>query len=315
MSVGGMVPPQGNALRALGLELESIPLAVATSLLTGLIFFGSSVLVKRRSGIKKVFRRDIRKWDRHREWKFATSGSSGALFMAAYALAYRETDPFMASLVAVIGLTLFIFTKWRKLESWERALAFASTVCVIGATALNLETIERPSAFGATCLLATTIFAIGVSWQFQTLAEIASIPTVTIRAAATISTASGFLTAIVLHCVLALLNANPFLPTNPWPTEPDKLWMYTCGIAGIWIIPVGTFASKKLGKIYPVVMVSGNLLCGMMISLTTSLVAAAKIPQLVACAVLAISGVALNINARVRQGFTKLFGTPHHPVG
>lgn len=314
MSVGAWVPPQGNALRALGLELGSTTLAVATSLTIGFVFFGTWTFFRRHSGIKKVFRRRIRDW-KGKDWKFASSGSSGACFIASYSISFRDTEPFMASLAAVLGLTLFIFTKWRRLESWERALAIVSMVCVVGATLLNGETVQQQSALGWTKLAITMVLAIGVSWQFQTLAEIISIPDVTIRAAATISTGSGLLTAIVLHPVFVLLGLSPLLPTNPWPTEPDQLWMYTCGIAGIWIIPVGTYASKKLGKIYPVVMVSGNLLCGLVIGWATAVVATGKIPYQIASAMLAIAGVALNVNARVRQGFNKLFGADHHPVG
>lgn len=314
MSVGGMVPPQGNALRALGLYLGSTTLAVLTSLGIGFAFFGTWTLFKRRSGIKKVFRRNILKW-RRRDWEFASSGSPGACFIASYSISFRDTEPFMASLAAVLGLTLFIFTKWRNLENWERALAITSTICVVGATVLNGETVQQQSMLGWGKLITTMVLAIGVSWQFQTLAKIISIPTVTIRAAAAISTASGFLTALVLHGIFVLVGWSPLLPVNPWPTATHQLWMYTCGIAGIWIIPVGTFASKQLGKIYPVVMVSGNLLCGLAIGWITNVAVASKIALQIASAALAIAGVALNVNARVRQGFNKIFGVEHHPVG
>lgn len=285
--VGVLIPPQGNALRGLGNILVSNPLASATSLFGGAVVFFIS-LAFGESKLAVLFRKDTRKG------YFWVSGTAGAFFITFFSLAMETAGPVEATLAAVIGLVSFVFTRWSTLGE-GRPYSVACVVLVIAGTwlASGAGVIEMPSELGRLMLLLTAVTGFGVSWQFKTLGLMSDISSV--RAAGFASSLSGCVSAVILHYIFAIGNWGPVIPANPWPSIfGEHWWVYTCSPEGVLIIFFGTYASAKLKEIYPVVMVTGNLLSSIGIGLVTTVVTLTKLLLQVAGVLLAIIGVAIN---------------------
>lgn len=293
LSVGAAIPPQGSALRSLGDALNSYPLAAATSLAGGSIVFIAALLLSKRSAIVQLFKKGTRRW------YFYVSGTPGAFYITFYSLAIEEAGLVAASLAGVLGIVLFVLTGWRSLGQ-RLPFAVAGAACVFVATWLVGGVAQTPSTYGVLLLALTMITGFGVSWQFSTLGAMSRKSS--LLAAATVSSVSGCLSAIVLFGAFALFGWGTLAAINPWPTALSDLWMYSCSLEGVWIILIGAYASAKLGKIYPVIMVSGNLLSGLIIGWIVTGVSAAKLAIQMAGITVAITGVAISVfDKKTRQ--------------
>lgn len=256
--VGAAIPPQGFAIRALGEILGSDPLGAATSLLGGsIIFVPLTLFFHQKSQIARL------RYKENRKWWFWVCGSPGAIFIIYYPAAIREVGLVAASLAAILGIVLFIFTGWSKLKGrWVRTIAGA--ICVLISTWLLGGDVRVETASDALYLLAATVFGFGVSLQFRMLQKVTEESS--ILAASAVSTVTGCPTALLVFVGLGLTGIAPLTPDNPWPTAVNDLWVYSCILCGVVIIPVGAYARKQLGAIYPIVMVSGNLISSVAIS-------------------------------------------------
>lgn len=286
LSVGAAIPPQGSALRSLGETLGSYPLAAATSLVGGSVVFIVALLVFNRSSFGDLFKKGTRKW------YFYFSGTPGACYITFYSLAIAEAGIVAASLAGVFGIVLFVLTGWRSLG---KRLPFALTgaACVFAATWLVGGVAQAPSAYGTLSLALTMVTGFGISWQFSTLGAMSRKSS--LLAAATVSSVSGCLSAIALFLIFAGLGLGPIIPTASWPNTASDIWMYSCSLEGVWIILIGAYASARLRKIYPVIMVSGNLLSGLSIGWIVTGVSVAKLAVQLCGVVLAISGVVISV--------------------
>lgn len=301
LSVGAAIPPQGSALRSLGDALNSYPLAAATSLAGGSFVFIIALLLSNRSAIVRLFKKGTCKW------YFYVSGTPGACYITFYSLAIEEAGLVAASLAGVLGIVLFVLTGWRSLGP-RLPFAVTGAACVFAATWLVGGVAQTPSAYGVLLLALTMVTGFGVSWQFSTLGAMSRKSS--LLAAAATSSVSGCLSALALFAVFGLLGWGAFSPVNSWPTALNELWMYSCSLEGVWIILIGAYASAKLGKIYPVIMVSGNLLSGLIIGWVVTGVTAAKLAIQMAGITVAITGVAISVfDKKARQilaGLTNL---------
>jgi uncharacterized membrane protein YdcZ (DUF606 family) len=297
LSVGAAIPPQGSALRSLGDTLGSYPLAAATSLAGGAVVFTIALVIFNRSSLIDLFKKNTRKW------YFYFSGAPGAAYITFYSLAIAEAGIVAASLAGVFGIVMFVLTGWSTLG---KRLPFAITgaACVFAATWLVGGMVHAPSSYGVLLLALTMVTGFGVSWQFSTLGAMSRKSSV--LAAATVSSVSGCLSALLLFVLFAVLGLGEFAPSNSWPTTANGIWMYSCSLEGVWIILAGAYASSRLRKIYPVIMVSGNLLSGLTIGWIITGVSAVKLTAQICGIVIAISGVAISVfDDKARQILTK----------